>query len=320
MTSKIANIIRAIMDLLENDGLLQFLLLNILNETFENADRWEPIRGSWSITDNKEYYGGSSPAYSIVKNWKIKNFHASFKVKATGTGNCVYGLVFRWLDSGNRYLFGIHPGSDKIILQKKVNDSGSTIAEYETTIDLNTWYTLECEVIRNSIKCYFNDELVIDATDSSLPNAGCIGLGLNDAYASAYFDDLQVSPIQLRGDEYNEMPIYHGYIEHKARLPCITIMDVTDQAEVSAFNNGYDGEKRYQWQHAVIQIDCWSKNSPEERDDLADAVLKCLLKNNVSGVLYLQEPLILTLDEVAWKPRLWRKAIRFKVMYVLEVE
>jgi len=122
----------------------------------------------------------------------------------------------------------------------------------------------------------------------------------------------------LTKDEFGAWPVYHGYIDHEIHVPCITVMDVTDQAEVSGLNDGYDGAKRYQWQRAAIQIDCWSVNGAEERDSLADAVLKCLLKNSVSGVLYVQEPLVLTLDETARKPRLWRKAIRFKVMYVLE--
>ena len=318
--SRITEVIKDIIDLLEADANIQFLLLNILNETFENADRWDLISGSWSITENKEYCGSNAPAYSLVKDWTIKDFKATFKVKATGTSNSLHGLVFRWRNSSNYYFFGIHPDLDKVILMKKSGGTSYTIEEYEISIDKDVWYTLECHALGNRIRCLLNDDLVIDTTDNSFLLAGRIGFGINNTYASALFDDLQVSPIETKKDEYGGMPIYHGYIGHEIHFPCITVMDVTDQAEVSGLNDGYDGEKRYQWQYAIIQIDCWSVNGAEERDSLADAVLKCLLKNEVSSVIYVQEPLVLTLDEVTRKPHLWRKAIRFKVMYVLEVK
>jgi len=123
----------------------------------------------------------------------------------------------------------------------------------------------------------------------------------------------------LSTDENGEVPVYHAFVSHKRHTPCVTVEDVTDQAEVSALNDGYDGSKRYQWQHAVIQIDCWSTDGPEERDRLQDAVQKCLLKNVPSGVIYCHEPLILALDKLDSKPLLWRKSLRFKVMYVMEV-
>jgi len=122
----------------------------------------------------------------------------------------------------------------------------------------------------------------------------------------------------LKKDSGGNWPIYQSFVQHAIYKPCVTIEGITDQAEVSALNDGYDGAKRYQWQHAVIQIDCWSMKNAEERDSLAVAVMKCLLKNPVSGTIYVQEPTVTALDEMDVKPPLWRKSLRFKVMYVME--
>jgi hypothetical protein len=104
----------------------------------------------------------------------------------------------------------------------------------------------------------------------------------------------------------------------KAVFPCLSIVEVTDQTEASGLKDSFDGSKRYQWHHAVIQVDCWSQKSAEERDQLANTVEKCLLKNPVEGAIYVQEPAITALDELDVKPALWRKSLRYKVMCIME--
>ncbi len=123
----------------------------------------------------------------------------------------------------------------------------------------------------------------------------------------------------LTKDPNGNWPVYHTLVQHKIHKPCVTVEDITDQSEVSGLNDAYDGSKRYGWQFAVIQMDCWSSKHADERDQLQVAVQKCLLKNSVSGSIYVQEPSIVALDEPDVKPPLWRKSLRYRVMYVLEV-
>lgn len=141
--------------------------------------------------------------------------------------------------------------------------------------------------------------------------------------------NLLKSDVTLQGlvgkDSRGNYAIYQGYIQHEIHKPCVTVEDVTDQAEVAGLNDGYDGSKRYQWQYAVIQIDCWSDRHADERDKLQVAVQECLLRKENqdslygSGIIYVQEPLVSPLDEVDVKPPLWRKSLRYRVFYVLEV-
>ena len=175
-------------------------LPHVFIESFEDAERWDPQVGSWSITENKEYHGVNT-AYSVIKNWKVKNFYARAKVYVTGTGDSYYGIVFRWLDSNNRYLYAIRPGSDVAALLKKKSGSVSTIASYSVTINLNTWYTLEVLAINDDFYCLLDGDLIIEASDDALPDPGQVGLGITDAYASANFDDVYVSSPPLRSGE-----------------------------------------------------------------------------------------------------------------------
>jgi len=132
----------------------------------------------------------------------------------------------------------------------------------------------------------------------------------------------------LTKDANGNWPIYHSLVQQRIHKPCITVEDVADQGEVSGLKDAYDYDvvKRRQWQHAVIQIDCWSGRSAEERDQLQIAVQKCLLNgsNQVtlrsSGIQSIQDPTIVTLDETQRSPGapLWRKSLRYRVFYFLE--
>jgi hypothetical protein len=98
----------------------------------------------------------------------------------------------------------------------------------------------------------------------------------------------------------------------------VTVGDTADYGETSALGYGFDGSKRYEWRYALIQIDCWSNKGLAERDALQAAVEDCLARNSLDEALFASEESVLSLDEHDTKPPLWRKSLRFKVMYVLE--
>jgi len=123
----------------------------------------------------------------------------------------------------------------------------------------------------------------------------------------------------LTKDPNGNWPIYHSLVQHKIHKPCITVEDVTGQVEVSGLNDAYDGSKRYEWCRPIVQVDCWSSKHADERDQLQIAVQNCLLKNSISQALYVQEPSIMALDEPDVKPPLWRKSLRYRVLFVQEV-
>jgi hypothetical protein len=113
--------------------------------------------------------------------------------------------------------------------------------------------------------------------------------------------------------------VFIGWIERGYMFPCVSIVDVSDQAEVSGLNQGFDGVNRYQWHYAVIQVDCWSSKSAEERNQLKRVVQKCLLRSDAEDVFHVQEVTAQSLNEFDVKPPIWRMSLRYNVTYVLEV-
>ncbi len=142
-------------------------------------------------------------------------------------------------------------------------------------------------------------------------------IGVKRAVIDLLKADLTLQSLLTR-DLRGQWPIYHSLIQQEVHMPCITVECLTEDAEVSAFNDAFDGLKRFEWCLAIIQVDCWSRRHAEERDRLATAVEKCLLKNPLSGTIYVQDPTVMALDETDVKPPLWRKSLRFKVMYIFE--
>jgi len=123
----------------------------------------------------------------------------------------------------------------------------------------------------------------------------------------------------LTKDSNGNWPVYHSLVQHKIHKPCITIEDITGTGEISALDDSYDGSKRYEWNSAVIQIDSWSSKHADERDQIAVAVQKCLLKNRSAQSFFVQEHSVAVLDEPNVKPPLWRKSLRYRVFDTQEV-
>lgn len=142
-------------------------------------------------------------------------------------------------------------------------------------------------------------------------------IGVKRSIIDLLKSDLTLQSLLTR-DLRGQWPIYHSLIQQEAHMPCITVECVTEDTEVPAFNDAFDGLRRFEWCLAIIQVDCWSRRHAEERDRIAAAVEKCLLRNPVSGTIYVQGSTVMALDETNVKPPLWRKSLRFRIMYIFE--
>ena len=108
--------------------------------------------------------------------------------------------------------------------------------------------------------------------------------------------------------------VYIGWFQRNFQLPCITICDVSEKGEV-----GMLGGERDEY-HSTVQVDVWSKNGPLERDQIAKAIKNALGKkanfeDMQSSGFILGSPTIRTLDELDVKPPIYRKSLRFTVLY-----
>jgi len=183
------------------EQLVRFKMTHLF-ESFITDTRWNPVYGTWTL-ENGYYkgYSGTGAAKSLLKNFKAKNFEAEFRINHV---NYLYDVafIFRHQDDNNFYYFGINQNDDKVILKKRVNAVFSTVAEYNATIDEDTFYKLKIIVKDDAFKCFFEDSLVIDTTDSSISQNGDIGFYVNNVYTNGKFDDLTIRIPPLRSGEY----------------------------------------------------------------------------------------------------------------------
>ena len=116
--------------------------------------------------------------------------------------------------------------------------------------------------------------------------------------------------------EIVEDRVYIGWFERRFRLPCITIFDPSEFGEPAMLGGVQD---QYV---GVVQVDVWSRKSVE-RDKLAKAAKKALgnkanFKDMQASGFILGSPEVRTLDEIDVKPIIYRKSLRFTVLYWTE--
>jgi len=127
----------------------------------------------------------------------------------------------------------------------------------------------------------------------------------------------------LGKDREGNYPVYLGFerILQQPFLPCITVDDSYEDGDVSGLGDGYDGSKYKEWYTFVPQIDCWAK-TVNKRDSIVSQVKKTILKGKStlrsSGIVMIQDPSIVVLNELERKPPIFRKSMRYRIFYIVE--
>ncbi|MHB9036983.1 MAG: family 16 glycoside hydrolase [Armatimonadota bacterium] len=175
--------------------------LDLLRDDFSSgAGNWTVLSGNWSVTDGVyKHNGPAEVGLSVAGSSTWKNY--TYQVRTQMLGHADYTSVpwyksyitFRLQDANNFYRFGYHGDIYRFNLLKFVNGQPTVIADSEGWRGKpNTWYTLKVTVIDDWIRCYVNDELVIDTKDSQFAT-GKVGLYVDNALRAAYDEVAVVS-------------------------------------------------------------------------------------------------------------------------------
>ena len=165
------------------------------------ADGWAKSGGSWSVvTDGSRVYqqsGASSDARALVGGaWADQAVQARVKPLAfNGAGRHVAVLARAQNTSNYYYLALSNTGS--VLLGKRVGGGLSTLAAAPVTAPAGTWQTLRLEAFGTTLRGFVGNTQLVTATD------GTFGSGRTGAatyYASASFDDLQVTDVPGTGE------------------------------------------------------------------------------------------------------------------------
>ncbi|WP_026840924.1 PKD domain-containing protein [Citrifermentans bremense] len=160
----------------------QWFLGSTLLDDFEdgNANGWIPAAGTWTVNGGayEQTNASLSRADTLTGDKKTADYTVETDFRfVSGSGQEAL-LIFRAQDTDNHYEFIFRGrGLNDLLLYRYVNGGSTQLAQayLPFTPQLNTTYRLKVEAYKNSIKCYVDGVLYIDATDSTYLN-GKVGL------------------------------------------------------------------------------------------------------------------------------------------------
>lgn len=178
---------------------------SLLQDDFQDGNytspAWTPNGGTWAvITDpqnssNKVLRQSNTTQEAFItagsSSWKNYSYSANIRNE-----NAYPGILARYADNNNYYMFRLLPVSSNTVELSKVVGGTSTILATKTdfTMDSNTWYTLRIVVSGSSIKCYIGTALIFDITDASLTSGK---VGIRSKWGIVDVDDAAVSEIEM---------------------------------------------------------------------------------------------------------------------------
>ena len=130
---------------------------------------------------------------AIAEEGSYKDVDVSVKFKAVaGQVDQAGGIVFRYQDASNYYIVRANALEDNYRLYHVVSGRRRQFAGANFRVTPNVWHKLRVEITGNQIKCYYDGELKITASDDTFKEAGKVGLWTK-ADSVTYFDDFEVS-------------------------------------------------------------------------------------------------------------------------------
>ena len=138
----------------------------IVNDAGNNAYKWD---FNWTNQTGLSTAGSST--------WSTYSLSADFKITDLQSWSETH-LYARYTDSNYYYRLMVQDqgGTRKLVLQKKVAGTLTTLGSVSATIDANTWYHLELDLDGSLLTVYLNGVQVLQRTDASL-FGGKVALG-----------------------------------------------------------------------------------------------------------------------------------------------
>lgn len=167
-----------------NTDHLYFNLSNLFTEDFEDGisqSDWNIQSGTWTTAmDGSNVMKqtstiGESVIVAGSKSWKDYVVQSRIKIIANGASNMASGIIGRYTDSNNYYLYRLNSHTNRVELLKKVDGTFTTIKSTPMNVNTDQWYTLKLVMDGNSIHGYVDGINNISVIDTSITH-GYIGL------------------------------------------------------------------------------------------------------------------------------------------------
>jgi len=129
---------------------------------------------------------------TLISDTNAKDVDLTVRMKAiAGEHDQGGGLIWRAKDAKNYYLARYNPLEENYRLYHVVNGKRTLILNVDITHS-DGWHTLRVTMTGDQIACYYDGKKYLEAKDSTLAEAGKIGLWTK-ADAQSQFDDLTLT-------------------------------------------------------------------------------------------------------------------------------
>lgn len=125
------------------------------------------------------------------KSWKNYTVEARVKLETSAHKNSDYGLVARYQDGDNYYMFLYKIRLKKIVIERKLKGKLQDIAEAPLDLPAGGWHTIAGTLVGDRIEVAVDGRKLAEVTD---PNFGDGGIGLLVFWGDVQFDDVVVRP------------------------------------------------------------------------------------------------------------------------------
>jgi hypothetical protein len=155
--------------------------------------RWEVVRdGDNRVLAQKARNEDATFNVALVEGTRSKDLDLSVRLRAVaGEVDRGGGLVWRARDARNYYIARYNPLEDNFRVYK-VEDGKRTQFQSAKVAGDEAWHTLRVSMSGPKITCRLDGKTLLEADDSTFPDAGMIGLW-SKADAQSYFDDLTLA-------------------------------------------------------------------------------------------------------------------------------
>jgi hypothetical protein len=131
---------------------------------------------------------------AVVDASSFKDVKLSVSCKQlSGSVDQACGLVWRFKDANNYYLTRANALEDNVRLYHVKDGNRIQFASWSGKVASKTWHKLRVEARGDRFEVYFDDKKILDAKDSTLADAGKVGVWTKADSVTA-FDDLAASP------------------------------------------------------------------------------------------------------------------------------
>jgi len=165
---------------------------------------WTAASGTWVTAADgtnkaiKQVGKSKGERFNICINNKLKyqNLQLEVRIKPIeGVEDQGGGLVWRYHDPKNYYIARANPLENNLKIYKVVKGVRKEIKAVNVKMKAGEWYTLKVAMIGYTLNCYLNEQKLLNATDTTFPNAGQVGFW-SRSDAISLFDDLKIKDLK----------------------------------------------------------------------------------------------------------------------------